>query len=84
VVTGLPAKIAFSRDRRTLSEVARLLRQQRFDLVVLNGTDLLWLLPHLPGGTKRVLVAHNIEHQLFAEQLKWGMVSRGPAGRSWR
>jgi hypothetical protein len=36
---------------------------------MLNGTDLLWLLPYLPDGMPRMLVAHNIEHQLFAAQI---------------
>jgi hypothetical protein len=50
VFTGLPAKIEFSRERRISSEVRRLLREHQFDLVMLNGTDLLWLLPYLPDG----------------------------------
>ena len=82
LLTGLPAKIGFSRDRRTSCEVLRLLGRQRYDLVLLNGSDLLWLLPSLPSGTKRMLVAHNIEHLLFDAQLRWA--ARGLALRVLR
>jgi glycosyltransferase involved in cell wall biosynthesis len=81
IVSEQPAKIEFSRSRRILSEVEHLLRQQHFDLVVLNGSDLLWLLPYLPREMLRVVVAHNIEHHLFASQLGRRAGRRGISAR---
>jgi hypothetical protein len=69
LVSGLPAKFQFHYSRRMLASVERLLREQRFDLILLNGSDLLWMLPHLPPGPPRILVAHNIEHLLYADQI---------------
>jgi glycosyltransferase involved in cell wall biosynthesis len=69
LVTGVPAKIEFVRGRRVRREVQRRIAADSPDLVILNGSDLLWLLPDLPDETNRIVVAHNIEHQLFAAQL---------------
>jgi glycosyltransferase involved in cell wall biosynthesis len=64
LTSALPAKIAFARTRGLLRAVRQRLRERPFDLVLLNGSDLLWLLPELPSHLPRVLVAHNIEHDL--------------------
>jgi glycosyltransferase involved in cell wall biosynthesis len=69
LTSSLPAKIEFARSRGLLQAVRRRLREQEFDLVLLNGSDLLWLLPELPDHLPRVLVAHNIEHDLHRTHL---------------
>jgi glycosyltransferase involved in cell wall biosynthesis len=53
-----------------LRDVRRRLHEPGADLVLLNGGDLLWLLSQLPADVPRVLVAHNVEHRLFASQLQ--------------
>jgi hypothetical protein len=68
--SALPAKICFLYSRHMLASVKRLLREQDFDIILINGSDLLWLLPHLPSGTPTVLCAHNIEHHLYAAQIE--------------
>jgi glycosyltransferase involved in cell wall biosynthesis len=42
----------------------------KYDLVVLNGADLLWILDCLPAAMRRILVAHNIEHLLYGAQIE--------------
>ena len=69
LVSPLPSKIQFSRSGRMIAPVRQLLQRQAYDLILINGTDLLWLLPYLPRDTRLVLVAHNIEHELFADQI---------------
>ena len=71
LISRLPAKISFQHSRRMLAAVKRHLREQDFDIILLNGTDLLWLLPSLPSGPARILCAHNIEHHLYAAQLQY-------------
>ncbi|MDA1314651.1 MAG: glycosyltransferase [Acidobacteria bacterium] len=66
----LPAKAIFARSRRMSVAVSRELRDGGYDLVVLNGTDLLWLLDELPDSLPVVVVAHNIEHRLFDVQVR--------------
>jgi glycosyltransferase involved in cell wall biosynthesis len=68
LVSPLPAKIEFTRTHWMLAKLRQLLAARTFDLILLNGTDLLWLLPHLPPGVPRVLIAHNIENELFGSQ----------------
>ena len=69
LISPLPSKALFTYSRRFVRAVKRLLHQQEFDLVLLNGSDLLWLLPALPPGMPRTLFAHNIEHHLFLSQI---------------
>jgi len=68
--SGEPAKILFHRRRAMLDEFHRLSSGTEYDFVLLNGSDLLWLLPHISPGTRVAVVAHNVEHQLQAAYLQ--------------
>ncbi len=76
---GLPAKVAFNvsvpmQDRER--------NGARPDLYVINGSDLLWLLPDLAVGVPVVVVEHNLEYRLIAEQTKaLGWLGRREAAR---
>lgn len=81
MVSSLPSKALFVHSRHTLGKVRRLLRETEFDLILLNGSDLLWMLPEMPPSVPRVLIAHNIEHLLYSSQLesvapRWRFVRR--------
>jgi hypothetical protein len=69
LVSSLPAKAEFIHSQRLLHAVRHSLRGRKVDLVLLNGSDLLWLLPELPPLIPRILVAHNIEHDLQLSQM---------------
>jgi glycosyltransferase involved in cell wall biosynthesis len=69
MISGLPSKFQFQYSAEMLARMRSLLRAQDFDLVLLNGSDLLWMLPYLPFGPAKILVAHNIEHILYADQI---------------
>lgn len=88
LVSPLPSKALLTYSRRFLNEVKGLLDKQQFDLVLINGADLLWLLPHLPPGIPRILLAHNIEHQLYLSQInglyRGSLLLRGVLMRDWR
>jgi glycosyltransferase involved in cell wall biosynthesis len=73
----LPAKAIFSYSKRFLqSTVKKRLDDENFDLVLINGSDLLWTLAGLPSSIPKVLVAHNIEHQLYWSQINsMGLIS---------
>jgi hypothetical protein len=88
LVSPLPAKVEFTHSRRFLRAVRHSLRERDFDLVVLNGSDLLWLLPELPPHIPRLLIAHNIEHDLHLANinrltLPWRLLRRVLL-RDWR
>lgn len=81
LVTHLPAKALFAHDRRLRRDLRSRLAGGGVDLVLLNGADLLWLLPALPASLPKVLIAHNLEHQLYAAQVeragsRWPMARR--------
>lgn len=61
LVSSWPSKAAFTYSCRSRRMVRRLLHEQPFDLVILNGSDLLWLLPEFPSNVPRLLLAHNIK-----------------------
>jgi polysaccharide biosynthesis protein PslH len=64
---GLPPKVGFN----VCSSLGERVRSgPRPDLYVINGSDMLWLLPHLTLGVPVVVVAHNLEYRLVAEQTK--------------
>jgi hypothetical protein len=64
----MPAKAAFTFSRNFCDRVLGRVHREHFDLVILNGSDLLWLDAVLPSTIPRLLIAHNIEHLLFAAQ----------------
>ena len=64
----LPAKMRFQRTA-SLRRRVRAALAAKPDLIVLNGGDLLWLLPELPAGVPTIVVAHNLEHVLYQRQI---------------
>jgi hypothetical protein len=69
LVSATPAKIRFLQSRTLSRALAAAIDAERPDLVLLNGTDLVGLLPALPHGIPRVVVAHNVEHEVYQAQI---------------
>jgi glycosyltransferase involved in cell wall biosynthesis len=67
-VSSVPAKVAYTWSAALISATRRLVASAPCDLVILNGSDLLWLDRYLSPSIPRLLVSHNIEHRLFAMQ----------------
>jgi hypothetical protein len=65
----LPAKALFARRRELQVRIREAIRSRRYDIAVLNGGDMLWVLDELPPRMPTVLVAHNLEHRLLEQQL---------------
>jgi hypothetical protein len=68
--SDLPAKAAFVYSAEFRDEVVARIRTAQYDLIILNGADLLWISDYLPKSIPRLLVAHNIEHRLFDALVK--------------
>jgi len=81
LASPLPSKALFLRTPSFRRTLARRLGDGGFDLVVINGGDLLWILDEIPAAMPVLLVAHNIEHALFASQIESLGLARGPLGR---
>lgn len=73
-----PSKALFLDTRGFRRAVAGRFATGQYDLVLINGGDLLWMLPLLPEAVPKVLYAHNLEHNLFASQL-----SNSPGATRW-
>lgn len=61
------AKYVSSRYRH---HVGQLLKTESFDAVILDHAQLGWLLPIVPTDMPLVLVAHNVEHQIYNDQAR--------------
>ena len=70
MLTRQPAKPKFLYSRQLAADVKEHLRSSEYDLVLLNGADLLSLLDDVPSTVPTGLVAHNIEHQIYSVQLE--------------
>jgi len=68
-VSKLPAKVLFARRREVRVRVREAVSSRRFDAVLINGGDMLWVRDELPPHLPTVVVAHNLEHQLLDQQL---------------
>jgi glycosyltransferase involved in cell wall biosynthesis len=77
-LSAWPSKALFLDTWGFRRAMARMVATRRHDLVLINGGDLLWILPQLPAGVPKLLYAHNLERDLFAAQLD-GL----PAPLSW-
>src|SRR5262249_18906831 len=68
LVYPMPAKAAYTFSRNFRDRVMKRVNREHFDLVIINGSDLLWLDAILPHAIPRLLIVHNIEHLLLAAQ----------------
>ena len=62
---GLPAKVGYATCRKV---VRKLRATSAPDLVVINGSDMFWVLPYLPSGVPVVAVEMNLEYRLVEQQ----------------
>jgi glycosyltransferase involved in cell wall biosynthesis len=67
--TGIPAKVRFLDRRAFRNQVRSKLAREHFDLLVINGTDLLWCLDEAPRPISTLAVVHNREALLYADQI---------------
>ncbi len=68
--SDLPAKVGFSYTRSFRERVRAKIREEDPSLVLINGADLLWILDEVPPTIPCVLLAHNLEHELFRSQIE--------------
>ena len=64
----LPAKALFARQHEFRARIRETVHSHRFDAVLINGSDMLWVVDELPPEMPTVLIAHNLEHQLLVQQ----------------
>lgn len=65
----LPAKALFARKYEFKMRIRQAARSQHFDAALINGTDMLWAIDELPPEMPKVLINHNLEHQVLTQQL---------------
>lgn len=68
-VSKHPSKSLFARRDEFRARIRETVRSRRYDAVLINGSDMLWALDELPPEMPTVLIAHNLEHHLLAQQL---------------
>ena len=68
-VSKHPAKALFARRHEFRVRIREAVHSRRYDVVLINGSDMLWAIDEIPSDMPTVLIAHNLEHQLLAQQL---------------
>lgn len=67
--TGVPAKVRFLRSRSYRRQVREALDRAAFDLLIVNGSDLLWCLDEAPRGCRTLAIVHNREAHVYGDQV---------------
>jgi hypothetical protein len=70
LVSPLPSKALFLHTDVFRARVSQAARSGKYQLVIINGSDLLWLLEDLQDSPPVIVVAHNIEHFLYKSQIQ--------------
>ena len=79
--TGVPAKVRFLRRRAYRNRIRRAFQRSAFDLLVVNGSDLLWCLDDAPRGCRALAIVHNREARIFGDQIAATFPRAGPVRR---
>lgn len=68
-ISELPAKALFARQHEFKLRIRETSRSHHYDTALINGSDMLWAIDALPPEMPRLLIAHNLEHQVLVQQL---------------
>lgn len=66
-VRGSPYSASKYYSKEYVEHVERLLSEVAYNCVVIDHPQMGWLARHVPTGLARVFVAHNIEHEMYAQ-----------------
>ncbi|MGB8273752.1 MAG: glycosyltransferase [Alphaproteobacteria bacterium] len=69
LVSALPAKALFLYSRKFVPMIHEALARTNYDMIIINGGDLLWVLEAIPSQLPVILLAHNIESKLYRSQI---------------
>ena len=58
----LPSKAIFHRTREFRTRLLRVLSEKDYDVVLINGSDLIWVLDLVESRIPTVVLAHNLEY----------------------
>ena len=70
ILKQLPYSAAKYYSKKYLTKIKNILDKDNYDTVIIDHAQLGWLLPLLAAESKVIFIAHNLEHQLYQEQLK--------------
>ncbi|MCC6139552.1 MAG: glycosyltransferase [Nitrospira sp.] len=68
-VSKHPAKALFTLQGEFRGRIRAAVRSRRYAAVVINGSDMLWAAEELPAEMPILLVAHNLEYRVLAQQV---------------
>lgn len=67
--SSLPSKVEHFYSRKFADRIADKIARNSYDLVVINGLDVAWFAAHIPAHQSSVYISHNIEQELFRQQI---------------
>jgi len=67
--SSLPSKVEHFYSRRFADRIVDKIASNSYDLVVINALDVAWFAAYLPAHQSSVYISHNIEQELFNQQI---------------
>jgi len=67
--SSLPSKVEHFYSREFAGRIADKIAKNGYDLVVINALDVAWIAGYIQAGQSSVYISHNIEQELFSQQI---------------
>ena len=70
IFKNLPYSSAKYYSQKYINQVKALLKKEQFDILIIDHAQMGWLAPLVDNKAKVILIAHNVEHEIYLTQLK--------------
>ncbi|MBW4606779.1 MAG: glycosyltransferase [Hassallia sp. WJT32-NPBG1] len=70
ILKNLPYSSAKYYSQKYINQVKTLLKKEQFDILIIDHAQMGWLAPFVNNKAKVILIAHNVEHEIYLTQLK--------------
>lgn len=70
MLKNLPYSSAKYYSQKYISQLKAILKKEKFDIFIIDHAQMGWLIPFLDNQVKVIFIAHNVEHEIYLEQLK--------------
>lgn len=70
IFKNLPYSSAKYYSQKYINKVKALFKKEQFDILIIDHAQMGWLAPLVDNKAKVILIAHNVEHEIYLTQLK--------------
>ncbi|MBD0263988.1 MAG: glycosyltransferase [Tolypothrix sp. Co-bin9] len=70
ILKNLPYSSAKYYSQKYINQVKTTLKKEKFDILIIDHAQMGWLAPFINNKAKVILIAHNVEHEIYLTQFK--------------